>query len=111
MEEEFCQDSEQMAGVALRSFVLSLVQDGKKIGVKRSKGDKRGTLDYHYLSPGGRKFKSKPEVKKFLSCLESPESHGDKDIAYNLYQNSRKLSTYQLYQIQETRWDMLTTFS
>ena len=44
----------------------------KRIGVKRSKGDKKGTLDYHYLSPGGHKFKSKPEVKKFLSC--SPDS-------------------------------------
>ena len=41
----------------------------KRIGTKRRKGDKRGTLDYHYESPGGHKFKSKPEVERFLACL------------------------------------------
>ena len=34
----------------------------KRIGTKKSKGDKKGILDYHYVSPGGHKFKSKPVV-------------------------------------------------
>ena len=67
----------------------------KRVGSKRSKGDKKGTLDYHYLSPGGHKFKSRPEVEKFLTCLESLESHGDEDIAWTLYQNTSKPSSYQ----------------
>lgn len=58
-----------MAGVAQRSFVLSLVQGGKELELKGGKGTERGTLDYHYESPGGHKFKSKPEVERFLACL------------------------------------------
>ena len=82
----------------------------KRLGTKRSKGDKKGTLDYHYISPGGHKFKSKPEVKKFLACLEDPRASGDENAALTLYQNSNKPTTYQLRQVQEMRWDMLTAF-
>ena len=82
----------------------------KRLGTKRSKGDKKGTLDYHYISPGGHKFKSKPEVKKFLACLEDPRASGDENAALTLYQNSNKPTTYQLKQVQEMRWDMLTAF-
>ena len=67
----------------------------KRIGTKRRKGDKKGTLDYHYESPGGHKFKSKPEVQRFLACLESSGASGDEDIAWTLYQNTSKPSSYQ----------------
>ena len=45
-----------------------------------------------------------------MACLKGSRASGDEDIAWTIYLNTSKPSSYQLKQIQEARWNMLTVF-
>ena len=58
-----------------------------KVLVERQGGTSKGTKDRYWYSPGGRKFRSMTEIKKFFKALALPEVNGDETAAFRVFKS------------------------
>ena len=56
----------------------SLPYGWKKIGYQRQEGERKGIWDFHVFSPCGRRFRSNPEIDRYLD--QNPEVKCDRNV-------------------------------
>ena len=59
-------------------LTYSLPHGWKKIGYQRQEGERKGVWDFHVFSPCGRRFRSNPEIDRYLD--QNPEVKCDRNV-------------------------------
>ena len=59
-------------------LTYSLPHGWKKIGYQRQEGERKGIWDFHVFSPCGRRFRSNPEIDRYLD--QNPEVKCDRNV-------------------------------
>ena len=59
-------------------LTYSLPHGWKKIGYQRQEGERKGIWDFHVFSPCGKRFRSNPEIDRYLD--QNPEVKCDRNV-------------------------------
>ena len=81
-------------------LTYSLPHGWKKIGYQRQEGERKGVWDFHVFSPCGRRFRSNPEIDRYLD--QNPDVKCDRNVtntskSSDLNSPTRKISLHFNY--------------